>query len=164
MYVQQKQREYLRKSRCYLSSQASRLLAAVMRSTTEVSRSFGSRREDLLSDWLLRRRPEMKFCRFLAEAPSLWARVLTLSVSSPEFYTQSDINKDSSPDSEPLWLQISILFVNMFTSSGTSLAHNNDLAYIEGQHTVCCFLTPQPFVTYCCHFIRLMNNNTINLK
>ena len=58
-----------------------------MRSTTEVSRSLGSRREDLLSDWLLRRRLEMKFWRFLAEAPSLCARVLTLSVSRPEFYT-----------------------------------------------------------------------------
>lgn len=68
---------------CYLSSHASRLFAAPIRSTTEVRKSLGGLREVLPSYVGLLLRSEMAFWRLLVAALILTTRLFKLSVSTP---------------------------------------------------------------------------------
>lgn len=67
----------------YLSSQARRLLAAPISSTTEVRKSLGGLREVLPSYAGLFLRSDVAMCRLLVAALILTTRVFKLSVSTP---------------------------------------------------------------------------------
>lgn len=67
----------------YLSSQASRLLAAPINSTTEVRKSLGGLREVLPSHAGLLLRSDMAFCRLFVADLILMTRFFKLSVSTP---------------------------------------------------------------------------------